>query len=144
MESRPNPSFKNYLPAFLILFLGGWVGVGWLVLFTLPAVWQRWSFFLFLILALTGSALPVTYYLNLRFPSKPPVTESIIVRQSLWLGIYGSILTWLQLGGVAQSWTIIILGIGLIIIEYLIRLRERSRWQPPAQTDEVTPINPEG
>jgi hypothetical protein len=143
MESQTGSSFKPYLPACLFMIFAGWGGVGWLIFFTLPAVWQRWAFFLLLIVALTGIALPITYYLNLRFPSKPPVTESIIVRQAIWLGIYGSILAWLQLGGIVQPWTIFILGFGLIAIEYLIRLRERSRWQPP-KVDEVTPLQPEG
>jgi hypothetical protein len=125
------------------MIFAGWGGISWLIFFTLPTVWQRWGFFLLFIVALTGTALPITYYLNLRFPSKPPASESIIVRQAIWLGIYGSILAWLQLGGLIQPWTIIILGLGLIIIEYMIRMRERSRWQPP-RIDEVTSLDPEG
>jgi hypothetical protein len=143
MDSQSSPSFKSYLPVCLFMFLAGWGGLGWLIFFTLPAVWQRWGFFLLLTLALTGSALPVTYYLNLRFPSNPRATESIILRQAIWLGIYGSTLAWLQLGGIVTMWTIIGLGFGLIVLEYFIRLRERSHWQPPV-IDEGTSIQPHG
>ena len=143
MEIQSGSSFKPFLPAGLLMFIAGWGGVGWFVFFTLPAVWQRWGFFLLLTLALTGTALPVTYYLNLRFPSKPRASQSIILRQAIWLGVYGSTLAWLQLGGIVSMWTILGLGLGLITIEYLIRLRERARWQPPT-IDEVTPLQPEG
>jgi len=125
------------------MFFAGWGGLTWLVLFTLPAVWQRWGFFLLLTLALTGTALPVTFYLNLRFPSNPRATESIILRQAIWLGVYGSTLAWLQLGGIVTMWTIIGLGFGLIILEYFIRLRERIRWQPPV-VDEISLNPPQG
>jgi hypothetical protein len=143
MDSHSSPSFKSYLPVCLFMVFAGWGGLAWLIFFTLPAVWQRWGFFLFLTLALTGSALPVTYYLNIRFPSNPRATESIILRQAIWLGIYGSTLAWLQLGGIVTIWTIIGLGFGLIILEYFIRLRERSRWLPPV-IDEGTSIQPHG
>ena len=143
MENRSGPTFRSYLPVSLFMFVVGWGGVGWLIFFTLPTVWQRWGFFLLLTMALTATALPVTYYLNLRFPSKPPATQSIILRQAIWLGVYGSTLAWLQLDGFVSLWTIIGLGLGLSVIEYLIRLRERTRWQP-SKTDEVTTTQPEG
>jgi len=143
MEYRSGPTFRSYLPVSLFMFVVGWGGVGWLIFFTLPTVWQRWGFFLLLTVALTATALPITYYLNLRFPSKPPANQSIILRQAIWLGVYGSTLAWLQLDGFVSMWTILGLGFGLSMIEYLIRLRERSRWQPSI-IDEVTPLQPEG
>jgi hypothetical protein len=143
MENRSGPTFKSYLPVSLLMFILGWGGVAWLIFFTLPTVWQRWGFFLLLTVALTATALPITYYLNLRFPSNPPANQSVILRQAIWLGVYGSTLAWLQLDGFVSVWTILGLGLGLSLIEYLIRLRERSRWQP-STIDEVTPLQPEG
>ena len=143
MDSSSNPSFKSYLPVCLLLFIAGWGGLSWVVIFTLPNVWQRWLFFLLLVIALTGTALPVTYYLNLRFRSNPPANEGTILRQALWLGVYGSTLAWLQLGGIVTMWTIIGLGFGLIVLEYFIRLRERTRWQPPV-IDEGNSLHPQG
>ena len=143
MEHRSDLTFKSYLPVNLFMLILGWGGVGWLIFFTLPTVWQRWGFFLLFTVALTATALPITYYLNLRFPSKPLATQTIILRQAIWLGVYGSTLAWLQLDGLVSIWTIVGLGLGLIMIEYLIRLRERSRWQPSIN-DEVIPLQPEG
>ena len=143
MEDHSESTYKSYLPINLFMFVVGWGGVGWLIFFTLPAVWQRWGFFLLLTIALTATALPITYYLNLRFPSKPQASQTIILRQATWLGVYGSTLAWLQLDDLVSIWTIVGLGLGLILIEYLIRLRERSRWQP-SKNNEVIPLQPEG
>ncbi|MFH2039515.1 MAG: hypothetical protein ABIJ65_08790 [Chloroflexota bacterium] len=143
MEDLSNITYKSYLPVNLFMFVIGWGGVGWLILFTLPTVWQRWGFFLLFTVALTATALPITYYLNVRFPSKPHATPAIILRQAIWMGVYGSTLAWLQLDDLVSIWTIVGLGLGLVMIEYLIRLRERSRWLPSIN-DEVIPLQPEG
>jgi Ca2+/Na+ antiporter len=143
MANRSGPTFNSYLPVCLFMFIVGWGGVAWLVFFTLPAVWQRWGFFLLLTVALTATALPATYFLNLRFPSRPPANQSVILRQAIWLGVYGSTLAWLQLDGFVSAWTFVGLGFGLCVIEYLIRLRERSRWQPSI-TEEEQPLTPKG
>jgi hypothetical protein len=52
------------------------------------------------------------------------------LRQSLWIGIYGPTLAWLQIGRVLTVALTILLAIGLILIEVLLRLRERSQWKP--------------
>jgi hypothetical protein len=96
---------------------------------TLPYVWPRWGFFALWLTALTGTALPIAYFLNLRFASDPPVEANVIVRQALWVGIFGATLAWLQLGRLVTLWVILGLGGGLIAVEYLLRLRERARWR---------------
>jgi hypothetical protein len=128
------PTARQYIYSSLFLMIVGWAGLG-LMIFALsvpPLVWARWSFFALWFIALSGTALPITYYMNLRFPSDPPAEPGTIVRQALWVGVYGSVLAWLQLGHVLAFWIWIGLAGGLIGIEYLIRLRERSRWSPPA------------
>jgi hypothetical protein len=84
-------------------------------------------------IALSGTALPIVYLLNVRFPSDPPSEPGSIVRQALWIGVYGSVVAWLQLGHVMAFWIWIGLAGGLITVEYLIRLRERASWRPPVQ-----------
>jgi hypothetical protein len=78
--------------------------------------------------------------LNLRFPSNPPAGVSVILRQAAWVGVYGSLLTWLQQERLVTIWTGLGLAIGLVAIEYLIRMRENARWQPdknlPSGTSE--------
>jgi len=116
----------------------GWGGLALLIFaFNVPPlVWARWSFFVLWCMALTGTTLPISYFLNLRFPSNPPADSNAIIRQALWVGVYGATLVWLQLGHLVTLWVWMGLGGGLIAIEYLIRLRERARWRPPVSDDE--------
>ncbi len=125
------PSFRPFLFPALFLSIGGWGGLALLIWKTLPTIWPRWGFFALLTLALTGTALPVVYFLHRRFPTEPPAEPHVIVRQAIWVGVYGSTLAWLQLGRVVTLWVAFGLATGLIVLEGLIRLRERSRWEPP-------------
>jgi hypothetical protein len=107
----------------------GWTGVIWLVLYMPPTVGPRWLFFLCWFLALSGSALPVTAYLHIRFPGKAPATQNVILRQSMWVGFYGAALAWLQIGRVVTPAVAAMLAIGLVAVEWLLRLRERGQWR---------------
>jgi hypothetical protein len=112
----------------------GYGGLALLILaFQLPpVVWARWGFFVLWFMALSGTALPIAYFLNLRFPSDPIAEPHTVVRQALWVGVYGCLVAWLQLGRVMAFWIWIGLAGGLMAVEYLLRLRERSRWRPPS------------
>jgi hypothetical protein len=125
-----SPSVKSVLPAAITLAVVGWGGLIALVFLTLPTVGPRWLFFFLGVLALTGSALPFLAFLNRRFPSTPLATPGVILRQSLWVGIYGTTLAWLQIGRVLTLPMALVLAIGLVIIEWLMRLREKSQWRP--------------
>jgi hypothetical protein len=130
---QPAPSFRQYLFSSLFLMIIGWGGL--ILLFFCfeipPLVWARWGFFALWFIALTGTALPITYFLNLRFPSDPPAESNAIVRQAMWVGFYGATLAWFQLGHLMALWVWMGLAGGLIAIEYLIRWRERARWHLP-------------
>lgn len=134
---EPQVSTREYLYTSLFLMLVGWGGLGLLIfVFSLPPlVWARWAFFALWFIALAGTALPIAYFLNVRFNSDPAAEPHVIVRQSLWAGVYGSVLAWLQLGHLITLWVWMGLAGGLLGIEYLVRLRERSGWQPPAEDD---------
>jgi hypothetical protein len=95
-----------------------------------PTVWPRWLFFFGWDLALTGLAMPAVWFLNLRFPSTPPATPPVVVRQAVWVGVYGATLLWLQKDRLVSIWLAVGLALGVGAIEYLIRMRERSRWTP--------------
>jgi hypothetical protein len=132
------PSSRQYVLSGLFLMLVGWGGLA-LMIFAFsvpPLVWARWGFFALWFIALAGTALPVAYFLNLRFPTEPRVEPHAIVRQALWFGIYGATLAWLQLGQLATLWVWLGLGAGLAAIEYVLRSRERSRWSPPVDREE--------
>jgi len=130
------PSFRPFILPTLLLFFGGWGGAAALVLYTEPLVWMRWALFALLFLALTGTALPIVYIFHVRYPSSSPIGPRVIVRQAQWVGVYGLILLWLRQGDLLTLWLTLGLAGGLLAIEWLIRLRERSHWQPPESDDK--------
>lgn len=128
--------FRSIAISSLLLMLVGWGGLFYLITQTLPYVWPRWGFFVLSLMAITGTALPVVYFLHRRFPGEQPVEGNVIVRQALWFGVYGATLAWLQLGRLVTVYVIVGLAAGFIAIEYLIRLREKAHWKPPAPYDD--------
>ena len=143
MESHPSSSFRPYLASTILLFLIGWGCAGYAIISLPPTVWARWLLFFGGTLGITSLALPATWFLNLRFPSEPPVGALVIMRQAIWFGVYGAILTWLQQERLVTLWIGLGLAAGLLAIEYLIRMRENARWQPsadlPQSVVEITP-----
>jgi hypothetical protein len=133
MDARP--SFRPYLASAITLFLIG-TGAAVATVFGLtPTVFARLLFFFGVDLVLTGLGLPVSWFLNLRFPSKPPAEVQVIVRQAIWVGVFGATLLWLQESRLASLGIGLGLAVGLGVIEYLIRMRESSRWRPAPPTE---------
>ena len=131
MDAKNSPlAVRAFLPATLILILLGFGGLFAVVAYTEPSGGTRWLFFFCAVLGLTGLALPAVAYLNRRFPSDPPVTHGIIMRQAIWIGIYLPTLAWLRIGRVLNFPIALLLAAGLILVEWLLRLREQSQWQP--------------
>ena len=130
MKSNISPRVANFLPASFILFILGWGGLIALIITSLPTVGPRWLFFFLCVLAITGTVLPITAFLNRRFPGTPPPTAMVVVRQALWFAVYGATLIWLQMGRVLNPALAIRLAIGLGLIEFLLRLSEKSQWKP--------------
>jgi hypothetical protein len=129
MQKPPSP--RQYLYSSLFLIGLGWGGLALLLNRTLPTVWPRWGFFALWFIALTGTALPLAYFLNLRFLTDPPAEPNVIIREAVWAGAYGATLAWLQLGHLVTLWVWVGLAGGVIAVEYFIRLREQARWRPP-------------
>ncbi len=124
-------TFRQYLFSTLALLLIGWGGLALLLIYSVPFVWARWGFYVCGIMALTGTALPVVYFLHRRFPTTPQAEPGVIVRQAMWVGVYGATLAWLQLGRLVTLYVILGLAGGLIAIEYFIRLREKANRRLP-------------
>jgi len=135
MDSQQT-TFRRYLYSTIALVFVGWGGLVALIYFSLPYVWSRWSFFVLSIMALTGTALPFVYFLHRRFPEEPPAESNVIVRQSLWVGVYGATLAWLQLGRLVTLYVILGLAGGLIAAEYFIRIREKANRRLPVFDDD--------
>jgi hypothetical protein len=135
---RRLPPFTSFLPFSILLMLVGWGGLVYLILFTLPTLGPRWLLFFFVSLGMTGTALPIVVFLNIRFASMPPIDSGGVIRQACWAGVYGGIIVWLQLGRILTPSMGMFIALGLIIIEGLIRMRERARWAPEG-TPETAP-----
>lgn len=129
-------NFRSHAISALILMLVGWGGLFALVRYSLPLVGFRFLFFALIIVALTGTLLPIVYFFHRRFPANPPAESNVIVRQAAWFGVYGATLAWLQLGRLVTVYVILGLAGGLYAIEYFLRLRERARWSPPVIDDD--------
>ncbi|MBP7227510.1 MAG: hypothetical protein KA988_00235 [Longilinea sp.] len=140
MDTSSTPSkFPAFLPVLftsLGLTLSGLVGLALVVLYTLPTLGPRWLFFFLFFITLTGLALPIVYFLNRRFPSTPMPNSTVLVRQALWVGIYGDVALWLQMGHIFNLALAVFLAAGLIAIELLLRMRERSLWKPEEAKNE--------
>ena len=108
----------------------GWGGLYAILTLTTPSGGTRWALFFAGVLALTGTSLPAVAFLNRRFPSTPPPTPFVILRQAIWVGVYIPIMAWLRIGRVLTPSLALLLAIGLLLIEWLLRLRERSQWKP--------------
>lgn len=130
MNQTQSPPVRTFLPAAIILAVLGWGGIAALIFLTVPSLGPRWLFFFLSVLAMTGVALPLAAFLNLRFPSTPPASASVILRQAIWAGIYFPTLAWLQIGRVLTPSIALLLLVGLVLIEFLLRLREKSQWKP--------------
>ena len=130
MSPARTPSPLTFLPTSALLILVGLGGMAILLNFTLPTLWPRWLFYFLIVCAGTGLAMPFSAYLNHRFPSDPPARSHVILRQALWVGIFAATLAWLQNGRVFNGALAIIIGLGFGGIEYVLRLRERSQWNP--------------
>lgn len=128
--------FKPFALSSLLLMIVGWGGLYFVVTQTLPYVWPRWAFFALVLMALSGTALPVVYFFHRRFPGEKPAEANVMVRQALWFGVYGATLAWLQLGRLVTVYIILGLAAGLAAIEYFTRLREKAHWQPPEPRDD--------
>ncbi len=134
MKSGIFKFLRTFLPLSIVLTMIGLGGLMILIQSSLPTLGPRWLFFFLGVLALTGPTLPIVYFLNLRFPSEPPVQDMVILRQALWVGVFGSTIAWLQLGRVLTMGLTLILAGVFVLIEFLLRLFEHSRWNPNQET----------
>jgi len=125
-----SPTFRGFLPLIVVLLVLGWGGLFLLVNTTQPMLWPRWMFFFLIVLGFTGLAMPVVVFMYQRFPSQPAPEQKVIVRQSLWAGMYVALMIWMSLGQVFNLGLAILVIVGIAVIEVFLRMRERSIWRP--------------
>ncbi len=115
----------------LIAAAAGWVGIYFVVFTMVPTLWPRWLLFFSLTLALCGTAMPIIGFLNYRFADDTNIYPHTIMREVLWVGFYGDLLLWMQLGRILNSGLAVFLAFGIIVIEFLWRNIERAQWTAP-------------
>jgi undecaprenyl pyrophosphate phosphatase UppP len=130
MSDLPSPENRSLLIAAGIMFLIGWLGLILLWTITLPTVGPRWLFFFLWTLAITGIALPFVWLLHRRFSLNQQARASVLLRQGMFIGLFAAICVWLQINHSLTLGLAVLLAIGLIAIEWFLRLIERSTWKP--------------
>jgi hypothetical protein len=120
------PDHIGVMIAALVMMAGGWLGLYNLVTTSLPRVGQRWLFFVLLHIAVTGTVLPFVRFLNARFtPATQPLPPGgVLVRQSVWIGLFVVTCAWLQIPRVLNPPTAVIVALVFLVIEVFLRNRE--------------------
>ena len=103
-----------------------WLGLYHLITTEYPRVGQRFIFFLLLMAAVTATVVPFVRYLNWRFTplTRPLPTSGVIVRQSVWVGLWVVLCAWLQIPRALTLPMAFFLALALIVVEVFLRSRE--------------------
>lgn len=119
------PDHAGIITAATLMAVTGWVGLWLLVTTSLPTAFPRWLFFVCLYLAVTGTVLPFVRFLNMRFSSEDASPSAgIILRQSIWVGLFVVACAWLQIPRVLNPVIAFFLALSLIVIEVFLHVRE--------------------
>lgn len=116
------------LIAAVVMIGVGWAGLAYLVTTQPPRIGaELWLFFILLHLAVTGTVLPIIRYLNVSLFARwglPP--GGVIVRQSVWVGLYVVICAWLQILRALSLPIMFFLASVFVVLEAFLRMREAS------------------
>lgn len=129
---RIPPDHIGVLFAGAVMMVGGWIGLYRLVTTTEPYVAQRWLFFLLLHIAVCGTVLPFVRYLNMRFMpiDADPPPGGVIVRQSVWIGLWVVACAWLQMLRGLSLPIAFVLALVFVALEVFLRTRElNAEWE---------------
>ena len=129
--SRP-PDHMGALIASVLMAVVGWGGLAQLILTTRPRIGgEMWLLFALLQIAVTGTAIPIVRYFNVRFTpihvEVPPA--GVIVRQSVWVGLIVVTYAWLLIPRALSVPIAFFMIIVFIVIEIFIRSRELAHEQ---------------
>lgn len=81
------------------------------------------------LVAATGIAMPIAYFLNWRFDSLrggPSLHFLVILRQSMWVGFWVSFCFWLQMNRTLGIAVAILVAAVLVLFEFLLQIRARA------------------
>ena len=118
---------RGLLLAALLMVIVGWGGLAHLVFNTRPRIGgEIWLFFIFLQIAVTGSAIPIMRLLGQRLAHTPdgePHT-GVVVRRSVWVGIIAVTCAWLLIPRYLTLPILLILVLLFLVIEIFLTNRE--------------------
>lgn len=121
------PDHIGALLAGMTMAIVGWIGLFILISNTVPYLGpELWAFFFLVLIAISGTVLPIVRYVNMRFVrvDSPPPPAGVIVRQSVWIGLFVVISAWLQILRMLSVPIIFFVGLIFIVLEIFLRTRE--------------------
>ena len=129
MSDSSASDYRSLMLAAAFLAAVGWLGLLLLLNTTLPTIGPRWLFFFLLTQAATGTSVPFVWFLRRRFGGEaaPP---AVLLREALWVGLYASGCTWLQINRSLSLTVALFLVLGLAVMEAFLLRVERSTWKP--------------
>jgi hypothetical protein len=76
--------------------------------------------------AVTGLVLPLVYYLNRRFSREAAPRFLLVLRQSMWIGLWISFCVWLQMNRSLGIAVILLVAAVFVMFEILLQIRTRA------------------
>lgn len=123
------PDHVGLMVAAVMIIVVGLGGLHWLIFGSesLPRIGgELWLFFVLLLMTSSGLALPLIRFINVRFTplhrEVPPA--GVIVRQSVWVGLWVVICAWLQMPRLLTLPLALVIAAALIVVEVFLRSRE--------------------
>jgi Flp pilus assembly protein TadB len=85
-------------------------------------------FFFFLSIIGAGIALPFCYLIQRRFANQV-VPGKVLIREAILFGVFLALVAWLQLGRVLTNLIIVIIAVGFVLLEMLLRMAEKATFK---------------
>ncbi len=128
MRNSYLPPFGKILISSIFLTILGGGGLAFIFIFYEPTLGPRWMFFFFLTIIGSGIALPISYLIQRRFANQV-VLSKVLIREAIFFGVFLTLIAWLQLGRILTNLIIIIISIGFILLEMLLRMAEKATFK---------------
>ncbi len=118
----------------LFLVLIGGSGLVFTLFMLEPRLGPRWMFFFFLVIFGAGIGLPVSFIIQRRF-AKEYVPSRVLVREGILFGLFLAFIAWLQLGRILTNLITVIVGVGFLLFEMLLRMAEKATFNAGADEE---------
>ena len=126
---NPAGEQRGVLLAALLMFIGGWGGLAYLVATTKPRIGgEIWLFFILLQIAVTGTAIPFVSWISQRLaPAQgEKLLTGVVVRRSVWVGIIVVTCAWLMIPRYLSLPIVFVLVLLFLAVEVFLRNRETA------------------